>query len=284
MHRWQAIAVMIQGAIGRSFEVKSARSVSGGCINQGYCLSDGITQFFVKLNQADRLEMFVAEALGLATLAEAGAMRVSRSVCHGVTGEQCFLVLEWLEFGRSGDWALMGQQLASLHAYSGSQEFGWSRDNTIGSTPQVNSWMPDWTEFWQTHRIGYQFELAGRNVFPKADRLLAKIPQILAGHQPTPSIVHGDLWGGNAGFLADGTPVIFDPAIYWGDREVDLAMTELFGGFPPAFYAGYESILPIVPGYAKRKLLYNLYQILNHYNLFGGSYQNQANSMIDRLL
>jgi fructosamine-3-kinase len=284
MQAWHGVGVMIQRAIGRSFEVKSARSVSGGCINQGYCLSDGTTQFFVKLNQADRVEMFAAEALGLEALAEAGAIRVPRSICHGVTGEQCFLVLEWLEFGRSGDWALMGQQLASLHAYSGSGEFGWSRDNTIGSTPQINTWMPDWTEFWQTQRIGYQFELAGRNVFPKADRLLAKIPAILARHQPTPSIVHGDLWGGNAGFLTDGTPVIFDPAVYWGDREVDLAMTELFGGFPPAFYAGYESVLPIAPGYAKRKSLYNLYQILNHYNLFGGSYQNQANSMIDRLL
>jgi fructosamine-3-kinase len=190
--------------------------------------------------------------------------------------------------GNSPNWSEMGRNLAAMHDYriSNPAKFGWQINNTIGSTPQLNTWETDWTIFFKNQRLDYQLQLARRKGghFPQADRLLAMIPDLLANHQPQPSLVHGDLWGGNASFTNAGIPVIFDPATYWGDREVDVAMTELFGGFPAAFYQGYESVYPLAPGYARRKQLYNLYHILNHYNLFGGSYQSQANSAIELVL
>jgi fructosamine-3-kinase len=180
----------------------------------------------------------------------------------------------------------MGQQLAALHQTKVGDTFGWERQNTIGSTPQINTWTADWTEFWVKHRLGYQLQLAQQRGghFPKQDQLLNLIPDLLAGHTPQPSLVHGDLWSGNAAVTQTGEPVIFDPATYVGDREVDLAMTELFGGFPAAFYQGYNQVFPLDEGYQQRKPLYNLYHVLNHFNLFGGSYESQANRMIMQLL
>jgi fructosamine-3-kinase len=164
--------------------------------------------------------------------------------------------------------------------------FGWDINNTIGSTVQINNWTANWAEFWAEHRIGYQLKLAKRRGghFPQAERLLEMIPELLAGYEPQPSLVHGDLWGGNAGVTSAGEPVIFDPATYFGDREVDIAMTELFGGFPALFYRGYNQVWSLDGGYERRKSLYNLYHILNHFNLFGGSYESQANQMINRVL
>ena len=164
--------------------------------------------------------------------------------------------------------------------------FGWDINNTIGSTVQINNWTANWAEFWAEHRIGYQLQLARRRGghFAQGERLLKLIPKLLAGYEPKPSLVHGDLWGGNAGITPGGEPVIFDPATYFGDREVDIAMTELFGGFPAEFYRGYNQVWPLDLGYEKRKNLYNLYHILNHFNLFGGSYASQANQMINRIL
>ena len=164
--------------------------------------------------------------------------------------------------------------------------FGWDINNTIGSTVQINNWTANWAEFWAEHRIGYQLKLAKRRGghFPQGERLLEMIPELLAGYEPQPSLVHGDLWGGNAGVTSAGEPVIFDPATYFGDREVDIAMTELFGGFPAQFYRGYNQVWSLDGGYERRKSLYNLYHILNHFNLFGGSYESQANQMIKRVL
>ena len=164
--------------------------------------------------------------------------------------------------------------------------FGWDINNTIGSTIQINNWTANWARFWAEHRIGYQLKLARcrGGHFPQGERLLEVIPELLAGYEPQPSLVHGDLWGGNAGVTSAGEPVIFDPAAYFGDREVDIAMTELFGGFSAQFYRGYNQVWPLDSGYEKRKTLYNLYHILNHFNLFSGSYQSQANEMIDRIL
>jgi fructosamine-3-kinase len=163
--------------------------------------------------------------------------------------------------------------------------FGWEQNNTIGSTPQLNNWTSDWVEFFAEYRIGYQFQLAQRRGghFPQQEQLIAAIPKLL-NHQPQPSLVHGDLWGGNAAVTTSGEPVILDPATYIGDREVDLAMTELFGGFPAAFYRGYNEAWLLDDGYKQRKTLYNLYHILNHFNLFGGGYASQANRMIEQIL
>ncbi|MBD1843902.1 fructosamine kinase family protein [Cyanobacteria bacterium FACHB-63] len=285
---WTQIDAQISEALGQTFESRDRRSVSGGCINQGYQVSNGELTFFVKLNQANQQAMFEAEALGLQQMAAAQAIRVPTPICVGMAGSSAYIVLEWLELGRGNaqSWAEMGRNLARLHQYQKSTAFGWERDNTIGSTPQLNPWTSNWAEFFTEYRIGYQLKLAAQNGgrFRKGARLLEQIPELLADHDPKPSIVHGDLWGGNAAVMQSGEPVIFDPAAYWGDREVDLAMTELFGGFPAEFYQGYEEICPIDAGYKRRKTLYNLYHVLNHFNLFGGGYASQADRMIDQLV
>ncbi|NDJ16604.1 fructosamine kinase family protein [Myxacorys almedinensis] len=285
---WSSIDTQISQAIAQPFESRDRRAVGGGCINQGYRVSDGDRTFFIKLNRADQLAMFEAEALGLQHLREANAILVPQPICWGVAEDSSYLVQTWLELGQASSpaWEEMGRQLGRLHHVQKATAFGWERNNTIGSTPQHNPWTLSWSEFFTHHRIGYQLQLAqqrgGR--FPNCDRLLAAVPELLAGHAPKPSLVHGDLWSGNAAVTTSGQPVIFDPATYWGDREVDLAMTELFGGFPPAFYQGYNAVFPVNTGYSQRKVLYNLYHVLNHFNLFGGGYAAQADRMIGQLL
>ncbi len=285
---WKSIDAQISRAISQPFESRDRRSISGGCINQGYRVSDDNQTFFVKINQSDQLEMLEAEAIGLRQISEAQAIRVPKPICVGISENSAYLVLEWLNLGRGSSqaWGKLGRNLAALHRYQKSTAFGWERDNTIGSTPQISAWTADWIEFFTQHRIGYQLELAQQNGgrFRNGSCLLERIPELLAGHTPKPSIVHGDLWSGNAAVTQSGEPVIFDPATYWGDREVDLAMTELFGGFPAEFYRGYEEVYPTDSGYKQRKMLYNLYHILNHFNLFGGGYESQANRMIDHLV
>ncbi len=162
-------------------------------------------------------------------------------------------------------------------------------DNWIGRTPQPNGWQHDWIAFRREQRLGFQLQLAAQNGFGGAlqrdgEQLLARLDGLFDGYVPVPSLLHGDLWGGNHGFLADGTPVVFDPALYVGDRECDLAMSELFGGFAADFYAAYRASWPLDAGYAVRKTLYNLYHILNHANLFGGGYAAQAARMTAALL
>jgi fructosamine-3-kinase len=285
---WTEIDAQISQATGEKFQTQQRKSVSGGCINQGYSLSNGNKKYFVKLNQASQVAMFEAEALGVKQMYNTNTIRVPKPVCYGVAGNSCYIVLEWLDMGRGDTKASeeMGRKLAQMHKKSLNEKFGWDINNTIGSTPQINTWADDWVEFWTKHRLGYQFELGKRRggSFPQADDLLNAIPELLAGHEVHPSLVHGDLWGGNAGFTVEGEPIIFDPATYFGDREVDIAMTEVFGGFPAAFYQGYNEAFPLDNGYEKRKTLYNLYHILNHFNLFGGGYGSQANGMIGRIL
>jgi protein-ribulosamine 3-kinase len=234
-----------------------------------------------------QLDNFAAEADGLAALAAAGA-RVPAPLCRGEAGEEAFLVLEHLELRGTGDHAALGRMLAQVHAVRG-EFFGWRRDNYIGRTHQINRRSSSWVDFWCDSRLRPQLALAKKNrlgsgLLGKGERLLQAVPRLLSGHAPPASLLHGDLWGGNAGFLAGGAPVLFDPAVYWGDREADLAMTELFGGFPASFYSAYAEIAPLDPGYATRKNLYNLYHVLNHANLFGGGYASGAERMIDRLL
>lgn len=284
---WTEIDTHISQVTGSKFHSAQRRSVGGGCINQGYAVSDGQRTYFVKLNEASQISMFQAEMLGLQQMLETATIRVPQPICWGTSGSSGYLVLEWLEMGR-GDvksWEEMGRQLAAMHKATSGKGFGWDINNTIGSTPQINTWTIDWVTFYTKYRLDYQFKLARRRgaSFPQEQELLAAIPELLA-HQPQPSLVHGDLWGGNAGSTVSGEPIIFDPATYFGDREVDIAMTELFGGFPSAFYRGYNEVWQLDSGYEQRKILYNLYHILNHFNLFGGNYAGQANRMIASVL
>ncbi|ESA33090.1 fructosamine-3-kinase [Leptolyngbya sp. Heron Island J] len=284
---WADIGAQISRAISQPFQVVQTRSVGGGCINQAYGVSDGQTTFFVKLNQASKLAMFEAELAGLKEMYNSQTIRIPQPVCCGLAGTNAYIGMEWLDLGSDPSaWATMGQNLAAMHRTSSDLGFGWHRTNTIGETHQPNDWQESWLRFWQNQRLGYQFRLAKRRggSFPQQAQLLAAVPELLVGHDPMPSLVHGDLWSGNAAITTAGEPVIFDPATYYGDREVDLAMTELFGRFPSAFYDAYESAYPLAAGYPTRKILYNLYHILNHFNLFGGGYAAQANRMIQQLL
>jgi fructosamine-3-kinase len=196
--------------------------------------------------------------------------------------------MEHLALGGPADPVALGEGLAAMHRISRNQ-YGWSRDNTIGSTPQQNSPTGDWIEFWRVQRLQYQLDLAAHNgaggrLQSQGDRLLADLPALFDNYVPQASLLHGDLWSGNYAYTRAGEPAIFDPAVYYGDREADLAMTELFGGFGSDFYAAYENAWPLDSGYRVRKTLYNLYHILNHFNLFGGGYASQARGMMDSLL
>ncbi|MFB2836952.1 fructosamine kinase family protein [Floridanema evergladense] len=286
---WTEIAEHISQEIGGKFIIENRRSVGGGCINQGYAIDDRDRTYFVKINQASQVDMFAAEALGLKEMWLTKTIRVPQPICYGTTNNSAYIVQEYLELGRGGGnnaWEEMGCKLAAMHKNISNKGFGWEINNTIGSTPQINTWTSNWAEFFAEHRIGYQLKLAKRRggQFSQGENLIKAIPKLLANHHPQPSLVHGDLWSGNASVTAENEPVIFDPATYYGDREVDIAMTELFGRFPAAFYQGYNAVWSLEPGYELRKTLYNLYHIINHFNLFGGSYESQANRMISQLL
>jgi protein-ribulosamine 3-kinase len=232
--------------------------------------------------------MFIAEAAGLEAIAATNTIRVPLPITHGSAGGQSYLVLEHLELSSRGNAKLLGDQLASLHRCSSSQ-YGFAQDNFIGTTPQPNLWQDNWIDFWREQRLGFQLRLAAQNGYggqlqSLGTKLQDALPAFFEGYTPKPSLLHGDLWSGNHAFLADGTPAIFDPAVYYGDRECDLAMTELFGGYGTDFYAAYRAAYPLDSGYATRRELYNLYHILNHANLFGGGYAGQAARIMQKLL
>lgn len=288
MPDWSVIGRAIASATGKTFKSAQATAVAGGCINRTFALrgKDG-RQFFVKLNSSEQQPLFAAEAAGLNAIAATHTIRVPGVVCAADTGAESLLVLEWLALNGRADSARLGEQLARLHRHSAAQ-FGFAENNFIGATTQPNGQTHDWITFWREQRLGYQLQLAAKDghtdLLRTGEKLLEALPRFFEGYAPAPSLLHGDLWGGNHGFLADGTPVIFDPAVYYGDRECDLAMTELFGGFDAAFYAAYRTAWPLDAGYRVRKTLYNLYHILNHAHLFGGSYARQAENMMQRLL
>lgn len=288
MDLWSSIEQAVQAATESPFTLSGREPVGGGCINETFRIEGGGQSYFVKLHRAGAVDMFEAEAAGLAEMAAAHAVRVPRPVCTGEARGGSFLVMEYIGFGGGRGGALLGRQLAQLHRRT-SQSYGWSRANTIGSTPQINTPSHDWVAFWRQHRLGFQLRLAaekghGGRLQRLGERLVVGLDALFKDYRPVASALHGDLWGGNWGVDARGQPVLFDPAFYYGDREADLAMTELFGGFGDGFYAAYEEAYPLDPGYGVRKTLYNTYHILNHLNLFGGGYGTQAERMIASVL
>lgn len=289
-----AISRDVSAATGGHFRADARRPAGGGCINSAMVVEGGGKRYFVKLNDARALPMFEAEAAGLAEISRSRTIRVPTAICAGVHGENAYLVLEFMDLGRcdSAGAERLGRALAAMHRVQ-AEQFGWTRDNTIGSTPQINTRSDDWISFYVETRLDFQLDLAvgngyGGQLRKKGERLMSGLAAFFVAYHPAPSLLHGDLWGGNHGCLRggahDGDPVIFDPAVYYGDREADIAMTELFGGFPPRFYSAYREAWPLDAGYGVRQTLYNLYHVLNHANLFGGGYAAQAESMMDSLL
>jgi fructosamine-3-kinase len=253
-----------------------------------WSLAIGEARFFVKVAAPEHADMLSAEIDALAVLRETGAVRVPHVYASATAEDAAFVALEWLDIVDGGRDAELGRALAALHAVRGPR-FGWHRDNHIGMTPQRNAWDDDWAAFFRDRRLAPQLELAANNGYGgrlarDGARLLDAVAALLDGHRPAPSLLHGDLWAGNAARLADGTPVVFDPASYFGDREADLAMTELFGGFGADFYDAYAKAAPLPPGYPQRRTLYNCYHVLNHLNLFGAPYRARAEAMVAELV
>ena len=288
MDIWRHLEQQITQATNSSFHIHHNQSVGGGCINSAFKVTDNGQSYFIKTNNASYATMFEAEAEALREMAASKTVRVPEPVCYGEYGNQCYVVMEHLELGGNADMGSFGRQFAAMHKVT-ADSFGWHIDNTIGSTPQPNTQTDDWIVFWREQRLGFQLETAARNGYGGelqrlGERLLADMPALFINHHAEASMLHGDLWSGNYGALRDGTPVIFDPALYYGDREADLAMTSLFGGFGARFYAAYNEAWPLDEGYEVRKTFYNIYHIINHLNLFGGGYHGQAISMIERVL
>lgn len=288
-------ATSLDGAIQMAVGVErrgSGHSIGGGSINRAsrVDLVDG-RSLFVKENDLSHTGLFEEEARGLLALRAATGPRAPEVYGFFDDGRSQFLLIEWIEQGTrsAGFFPRFGQELAAMHRSNRDTRCGFDRDNHIGATEQPNGRLNDWHEFFSERRIGFQARLArdrgllDRATAMRADRLSSRLPALL----PPPdggeaSILHGDLWGGNYLVGEAGEPVLIDPAVYYGHREADLAMTELFGGFGDAFYRAYEDEWPLEPGYRDRRDIYNLYHLLNHLNLFGSSYHGQCVAILQR--
>ena len=276
----------ISDAVGKTTNLQWLQDLSGGDINRAALIADDKNKWFLKYNLGGPDGMFAVEAQALREIAQQKCIRVPSPIAFGSDGNTAWLVLEYLQLTSVGSERLLGEQLAALHAIK-FEKFGWGRDNFIGTTSQKNSESNHWAAFWRDNRLAPQFAMAAvanPGLIAKGEQLLDHVEQILGDHNASAALLHGDLWAGNKAFTTQGQPVIFDPASYYGDRETDIAMTELFGGFGETFYAAYREHLPLAHGYQLRRDLYNLYHMLNHLNLFGAGYLSRCENMIDHLM
>jgi len=285
---WNHICGIISDITKCDFQILSKRNVHGGCINQAYLLESNDVNYFVKVNHLSSLSNFNSEMAGLKALKSTNTIRVPEAIAVGTHNNNSYLILEALQLSGTGAIEDFAAALAHLHNSYGS-EFGFSEDNYIGATKQINKTNSDWVTFFYQNRISYQFDLLEQKydihyMRNKEKQLEKKIKSLFADYSPHPSLLHGDLWQGNYSFDQQGNPVIFDPACYYGDHEADLAMLELFGNPGSSFFRAYQRHFPIDDGYQQRKTLYNFYHILNHANLFGNNYLGQAESMMVTIL
>jgi fructosamine-3-kinase len=280
---WQAIAEHISSELATDFNIDDKTQLSGGQGNVTFKISGAGRDFFVKINQRQQLEPFATEALSLRTLRQHHCIKVPDVICYGQTINKAFLVLEYLPLIDESDngWQQLGEQLATLHQQHEQAMFGFDWDNALGQTTQPNKWQSNWSSFFSEQRLGWQLQLLLEQGFGfgNIDYVVEQCRQRLAHHHPVPSLLHGDLWRGNVGFIAN-SPVIYDPACYYGDQETDVAFSRLFGRFPDVFYQSYQNVNQLPEGYEQRKDLYNLYHVLNHAYLFRGGFLVQAQEMI----
>lgn len=278
---YREVARVLSIYLGEDVEVSPGRGLGGGCINNAECVTTSAGRFFLKSNPSPLPGMFAREADGLEALESVGEIEVPAAIHASDGGPDFppFLLTTYIEPGRKQPhfFELFGQCLADLHRAGTGKRFGFDNDNYLGSTPQPNTWSDDWVEFFRNHRLGHQLRLAERNghggeLQRLGGKLLERLGDYLAEPNEPPTILHGDLWGGNYMVAKDGGAVLIDPAVYYGRREADLAMTRLFGGFDRDFYAAYEEVWPLADGSEARLEIYELYHLLNHLNLFGGGY------------
>lgn len=285
------IEAAIRSASGNAFTLESARPVSGGCINQAFVAEGGGQRYFIKLNSASTADMFAAEVDGLTAIAATGTFRVPAVIASGTSDDRAFLVLEHLDLRplqSAQDGERFAEALAAMHAVEG-EHFGWTRDNYLGNSAQHNAASDNWARFFALQRIAPQLALARSKGFDGelqrlGQSLIERIPALFLDYRPRPALLHGDLWHGNAAMTADGKAALFDPAVHHGDRESDLAMSELFGGFPASFYATYRRARPLDHEYETRKHLYALYHVMNHLNIFGRGYLSETLRLCRRLM
>ena len=272
----------LQAALER--KIRDLLLVSGGCISEGWQVRTAEGSVFVKLSKGLLPGMLKAEAEGLNELAKSDAIRVPEVI--GLTKD--FLILEFIPKAINPPtdfWPILGRQLAYLHAYC--QKIpGFHKDNFIGRNPQKNNYIGEWKEFFWQRRLLPQWEMAVQRGMPNTrikllwHKLESLWPAPLEGSSLRVSLLHGDLWSGNVLVTTNGEPVVIDPAVYYGDAEADLSLTYLFGGFPPEFYQAYHEIRPKSEGFARRQNVYQLYHLLNHFNLFGKSYAHSVESCL----
>lgn len=281
----------IRAACGNAFRIATAEAVGGGCISRALAVGDGHTRYFVKIDAADTRERLEAEADGLAAIRARASLRTPAVITVDADETHAVLVLEHLDLrplAAGTDAERFGRALAELHRPA-AERFGWPRDNFIGRTPQANAPQDSWPQFVINCRLLPQIALArsrghGPQLPRELDQVLARVPALFLDYRPQPALIHGDLWHGNAAVLPDGAPVVYDPAVCFADREAELAMCELFGGFPSGFFAAYREAYPLAEGYEQRKQLYCLYHLLNHLNLFGRAYLGEVRRVTDRLM
>jgi fructosamine-3-kinase len=275
--------------LGDPSSIHSVRSLGGGCINNAMRLETRNATYLLKWNSEPLPGMFTCEARGLEYLAATHTVRVPvvYASAEASDGHPAYILTEFLEGSGTNDQAKLGEELAELHRQVVSPTYGLDHDNYLGATRQVNEPASDWIVFFTESRLRPQMELAIRNGHLSGDRrlrlemLIDRLPELLGGYTPHPSLIHGDLWGGNVIPGPDG-PALIDPAVSYSDREAEIAYTELFGGFSTRFYAAYQQTWPLDPGYPQRRAVYNLYHLLNHLNLFGESYGYQVDQVLRR--
>lgn len=277
----------IESALGE--KIKDHHSVGGGCISDAQIAETfSGKKYFIKTNLHHPKDMFIKEANGLKELAKPNCIRVPLVVL----AEEDFIVIENIEQSTKQKkfYEDFGRKFAQMHKHT-ANHFGFYENNYIGSNPQINiaeeDEKNDWKSFYFNKRILFQLKLAEKNGYAtdelrkKISVLGKKVYEILSGSEEEPVLLHGDLWGGNYIVDENGQACLIDPAVYYGNREADLAMTKLFGGFSNSFYKAYNETYPLEPGYEDRENLYKLYHVLNHLNLFGGGYYQQAVSLIN---
>ena len=296
---WQRIEQAISTETGIPFHISEKQAISACSastalaesndqpVNLSFKVSDGKRSYFIKLNKKECLVNFQAEAYSLKQIKQLTHIACPSVTTIGKTLDKSFLVLDYIDFSQSKPvlWYQLGQQLAQMHYETAHGQFGWEHDNFIGDTIQPNHWSSNWTTFFADQRIAWQLQLLSERsiILGNINHICKVCHDILLTHNASPCLVHGDLWQGNTGFTCEQA-MLFDPACYYGDREVDIAMTELFGQFPYDFYLGYEAEYPLDDGYEQRKLVYNFYHVLNHANSFGGIYIEQAKALLTRIM
>lgn len=282
---WQAIARLLKEH--GNGEIEQRNKLPGGEIHTAWHLRFAGRDYFVKCDERELLPVFTGESDQLALLSRSRTVTVPEVFAVGSDRDCSFIIMEFLPPRPLDAHSAfqLGQQLARLHQWSEQPQFGLDFDNDLSTTPQPNAWQRRWATFFAEQRIGWQLELAAEKgiIFGDIDALVDCVRQRLSGHQPQPSLLHGDLWSGNCALGPDG-PYIFDPACYWGDRECDLAMLPLHNEQPPQIYDGYQSVSPLPPDFLSRQPVYQLYTLLNRAILFGGQHLVNAQSALERLI